>query len=1032
MVRNKEQLRETIDQNGEEYLEDDDDETLRKWRDQLRRKSDTATGKMLECENQIEQKRVEIDEKDNFLQKSTRDKVLLEREVEEHKNNIKLRERRVNDIAQELGVPVTADVDDTQSRIDASVREHEESLRSTKDKHRRELDSQRRKLSDARNRLSQSEEKLENQRLTQGRDKEELQQTTKTLQRNQTRSRDEVERDKAVLKDHEEDQKNLRQKTEQFKSEIREKQRDEASIKARKEDLDEEMSNIVSQTDAISKHTNLKKQHEEKTEQIEDAFEHIKGEARPLAGRRRLDSEEEVAEFVESHVQECESEARDAKSQHMRITSTKTQLSQRLLELQEKERSVKSKIGEHEKKIKKARRTMRDDGETPWSELIVQREKAVKEAELAAERMRSSAPIYEEFLDKAAAMPAPCHGCPVCDRSFDSAERYREFEEKLRNIIETVKSGEIATLDAESNANRKKLDFCKSKLPIWEALVRLKDEELPEIQSSLSAKQRELDECDAEEAGAKRKADSAGLAEGRAKELETKWQRHQRDRGELTKLSREVHNADASLLGVKGRSMETVHSESEQVKRELDEVTSSVRSLYEKQNANDARINQLGIKIVEKQKRINDAQRQADARKQDEKRQQELQAKLPKLEAQLAQLSEEIEEARLVLPTMEAEEKDMIRKQRDVESEEDNKISKMKSSLSDLNRRREAVEQFIREDRQGELNQLCADVEQKQNDKARLKEEIAKLEQDLAAMRKANADQSGMLRNMQDVINFRAKEKDIGEINAKITDINDEKAGVVQDPDWERELQRLNDYVQRGLSMQGEYQGSMNQCEDELRRLNEQLKSYHKADEEYRTTLITVKTLELGSADLDKYHQALDKALVAYHAEKMAEVNDIAKFLWGQTYKGQDIESIEIRADEAGKKSYNYRLLMQKGNAELDMRGRCSAGQKVLAALVIRLALAETFCLNCGILALDEPTTNLDVENIKSLCIALKEIISQRKRQKNFQLVIITHDEDFMSELARCDGICDTYYRVSKNEQTQSSVIEEQDLNTRF
>jgi hypothetical protein len=43
-----------------------------------------------------------------------------------------------------------------------------------------------------------------------------------------------------------------------------------------------------------------------------------------------------------------------------------------------------------------------------------------------------------------------------------------------------------------------------------------------------------------------------------------------------------------------------------------------------------------------------------------------------------------------------------------------------------------------------------------------------------------------------------------------------------------------------------------------------------------------VKTLELGSADLDKYHQALDKALVTYHAEKMQEVNEIAKFLWGQ------------------------------------------------------------------------------------------------------------------------------------------------------
>lgn len=68
MVRNKEQLRETIDQNGEEYLEEDSDDDLRKWRDQLLRKSDTANGKMLAAENEIEQKRVEINEKDNFLQ----------------------------------------------------------------------------------------------------------------------------------------------------------------------------------------------------------------------------------------------------------------------------------------------------------------------------------------------------------------------------------------------------------------------------------------------------------------------------------------------------------------------------------------------------------------------------------------------------------------------------------------------------------------------------------------------------------------------------------------------------------------------------------------------------------------------------------------------------------------------------------------------------------------------------------------------------------------------------------------------------
>jgi DNA repair protein RAD50 len=37
------------------------------------------------------------------------------------------------------------------------------------------------------------------------------------------------------------------------------------------------------------------------------------------------------------------------------------------------------------------------------------------------------------------------------------------------------------------------------------------------------------------------------------------------------------------------------------------------------------------------------------------------------------------------------------------------------------------------------------------------------------------------------------------------------------------------------------------------------------------------------------------------------------------------------------------------------------------------MALAETFSTNCGMLALDEPTTNLDRENIESLSTALAE-----------------------------------------------------------
>ena len=105
-----------------------------------------------------------------------------------------------------------------------------------------------------------------------------------------------------------------------------------------------------------------------------------------------------------------------------------------------------------------------------------------------------------------------------------------------------------------------------------------------------------------------------------------------------------------------------------------------------------------------------------------------------------------------------------------------------------------------------------------------------------------------------------------------------------------------------------------------------------------------------------------------------------------------DIDGIRIRSDVEGgasKRSYNYRVslllppfialtegwqvVMAKDQVEMDMRGRCSAGQKMLASIIIRLALADSFGQNCGILALDEPTNALDTENIDALASSLVE-----------------------------------------------------------
>ena len=47
--------------------------------------------------------------------------------------------------------------------------------------------------------------------------------------------------------------------------------------------------------------------------------------------------------------------------------------------------------------------------------------------------------------------------------------------------------------------------------------------------------------------------------------------------------------------------------------------------------------------------------------------------------------------------------------------------------------------------------------------------------------------------------------------------------------------------------------------------------------------------------------QALEKALLAYHTTKMADINKFVKELWQRTYRNQDIDYIQVRAGDSVK-----------------------------------------------------------------------------------------------------------------------------------
>jgi DNA repair protein RAD50 len=169
--------------------------------------------------------------------------------------------------------------------------------------------------------------------------------------------------------------------------------------------------------------------------------------------------------------------------------------------------------------------------------------------------------------------------------------------------------------------------------------------------------------------------------------------------------------------------------------------------------------------------------------------------------------------------------------------------------------------------------------------------------------------------------------------------------------------------------------------------------------------------------DLQIYYLALNQSVINFHKERMEEVNRIIRELWVSIYKGSDIDYIEIKTESDDKQTGEHRqthlkinyfshdlnssnfethLQLPSGNGEEGPRAgharplqcwsesiligsesrneiKYCVNFQMLASLVIRIALAETFSASCGILALDEPTTNLDSNNIMSLGNSLIE-----------------------------------------------------------
>ncbi|KAF8349440.1 hypothetical protein F5887DRAFT_914397 [Amanita rubescens] len=326
-----------------------------------------------------------------------------------------------------------------------------------------------------------------------------------------------------------------------------------------------------------------------------------------------------------------------------------------------------------------------------------------------------------------------------------------------------------------------------------------------------------------------------------------------------------------------------------------------------------------------------------------------------------------------------------------------------------LNQVNKNVERYIKERRERELESCNEMIEETDSLIKERNENIEEVRNTMAKIDKEISDSGSTIANLRENIRVRKIEKEIQRTREEIATYDMEEAAKAKrnfDSKWDV-AKKTEDELKAAYS---KIDGELVSLKSQLRSLESDFKEFKDVNKKYTDQLIRVKMSDMANNDLEKYAKALDNAIMKYHTLKMEEVNDTMKHLWNKTYQGTDIDGIRIRSDIEGgasKRSYNYRVVMVKDQVEMDMRGRCSAGQKMLASIIIRLALSDSFSQNCGILALDEPTNALDLDNIDALASSLIElsssIINERKNHSNFQLIIITHDENFLRKLGQAN-----------------------------
>ncbi|XP_026285243.1 DNA repair protein RAD50 isoform X1 [Frankliniella occidentalis] len=624
----------------------------------------------------------------------------------------------------------------------------------------------------------------------------------------------------------------------------------------------------------------------------------------------------------------------------------------------------------------------------------------------------------------------PC--CPLCDRSFDNEEEPFSLVQTLELRLDGMpeKIGEVTEKLVELQSKQERLLELK---PLQNTISELQETVIPNLETAITDCEDKLGEMNGLIASLELSKSEAAENMSRAEKLGVDIYDIDRSQKECKQLSRVIEKLKKDHhFSATSRNLDEALAEQEVVRVDLlvkrkdkNDKEARLRS-YEKK-IND--INQTINSLTAEQLKIKEFIQQEDA----------LKERVEDLKTLNSALENEKEELNVKLKPAQEEQCCAEKKLATVKQLQKKSLEDMEKKKGDVDREMGVITELqktLLNFKNQKISEMLIEYKEKNESFASkldsIKEEREALNLESKKLSSLIGNHTRERKEMDENLKLIEVEKMIAQQEVRLKEKTEELGSwdikTIEDKCVEFQGKR-QDLVSKVKKLEGTLIGKNENIDSRKKELN--LDTFKTVEQKYKEKFIQVAVMENVEKDLQKYYSALDHALQKFHKDRMDKVNKSIREYWRLIYKGNDIDYIEIKTDESTpsaatnstdkRKAYNYRVVQVKSGTEIDMKGRCSAGQKVLACLIIRMALSETFSMNCGILTLDEPTTNLDRQNIQSLCQAITEIVNDHEGSKNFQLIVITHDHEFLNAMATVDSF-PHYWEVSRNNQCKSQI----------